>query len=85
MTTVFITYAVDCYKPEAASVGVFITFVRQIWGFIGPFWFPQAIDALGFGGTAGLFTGLVVAVSILPTILGTVVSLTRHTKRRAFL
>jgi hypothetical protein len=38
VTTVLITYAVDCYREEAASVGVFINFVRQIWGFIGPFW-----------------------------------------------
>lgn len=38
ITTVLITYAVDCYPQEAASVGVFITFVRQIWGFLGPFW-----------------------------------------------
>lgn len=38
VTTVLITYAVDCYPQEAASVGVFITFVRQIWGFLGPFW-----------------------------------------------
>lgn len=38
ITTVLITYAVDCYHDEAASIGVFITFVRQIWGFIGPFW-----------------------------------------------
>lgn len=38
VTTVMITYAVDCYREEAASVGVFITFVRQTWGFIGPFW-----------------------------------------------
>lgn len=38
VTTVLITYAVDCYPKEAASVGVFITFVRQIWGFLGPFW-----------------------------------------------
>jgi hypothetical protein len=38
VTTVLITYAVDCYREEAASVGVFITFVRQMWGFIGPFW-----------------------------------------------
>lgn len=37
-TTVLITYAVDCYREDAAGVGVFITFVRQIWGFIGPFW-----------------------------------------------
>lgn len=38
VTTVLITYAVDCYRKEAASIGVFITFVRQTWGFIGPFW-----------------------------------------------
>lgn len=38
VTTVMITYAVDCYREEAAGVGVFITFVRQMWGFIGPFW-----------------------------------------------
>lgn len=38
ITTVLITYAVDCYTEQAAAVGVFITFVRQMWGFIGPFW-----------------------------------------------
>lgn len=38
VTTVMVTYAVDCYPQEAASIGVFITFVRQIWGFLGPFW-----------------------------------------------
>src|SRR5205807_6566485 len=38
VTTVLITYAIDCYHEEAASIGVFISFVRQIWGFIGPFW-----------------------------------------------
>lgn len=32
VTTVMTTYAVDCYRQEAASVGVFISFVRQIWG-----------------------------------------------------
>ena len=39
VTTVLITYTVDCYQEESASIGVFITFVRQIWGFIGPFWY----------------------------------------------
>lgn len=39
VTTVLVTYAVDCYRQDASSVGVFITFVRQIWGFIGPFWY----------------------------------------------
>ena len=38
VTTVLLTYSVDCYLREASSVGVFIAFVRQCWGFIGPFW-----------------------------------------------
>jgi MFS family permease len=37
VTTVLVTYAIDCYPSEASSVGTFITFVRQTWGFIGPF------------------------------------------------
>jgi MFS family permease len=41
VTTILITYAVDCYRDEAASIGVFITFVRQTWGFIGPFWYAS--------------------------------------------
>lgn len=39
VTTVLVTYSVDCHRQDASSVGVFITFVRQIWGFIGPFWY----------------------------------------------
>jgi hypothetical protein len=38
VTTVLITYAVDCNPDDSASVGVFINFVRQEWAFIGPFW-----------------------------------------------
>jgi hypothetical protein len=38
ITTVLITYMVDCYRPDAAAVGVFIVLVRQMWGFIGSFW-----------------------------------------------
>lgn len=41
VTTVLITYSVETLDSEAASVGVFITFVRQIWGFIGPFWYAS--------------------------------------------
>lgn len=46
VTTVMITYAVDCYREDAASVGVFITFTRQVWGFIGPFWYVAPITIL---------------------------------------
>ena len=41
ITTVRITYTVYCHQEESASVGVSIAFVKQIWGFVGPFWFPQ--------------------------------------------
>lgn len=67
VTTINITYAVDCYRPDAASVGVFITFVRQIWGFIGPFWFPQLIEEVGWAGGAGVAIGMIAAVSVIPT------------------
>ncbi|KAK5215083.1 hypothetical protein LTR72_011837 [Exophiala xenobiotica] len=69
VTTVLITYAVDRYQEESASVGVFITFVRQIWGFIGPFWFPQMFENVGLYGSAGIATGLLVGVSWIPTIV----------------
>lgn len=69
ITTVMITYAVDCYREEAAAIGVLITFIRQTWGFIVPFWFPVAIAKTGFGASAGIAVALVVGVSIAPTVL----------------
>lgn len=41
VTTVLMTYCVDNYPHDAASVGVFVTLVRQVWGFIGPFWYVR--------------------------------------------
>lgn len=38
ITTVLVTYAVDCHQEHAASIGVFINLVRSTWGFIGE-WF----------------------------------------------
>ncbi|KAM5362143.1 hypothetical protein ACJA88_014161 [Fusarium oxysporum] len=38
-TTVLVTCAVDRHPQEAASIGVFVTFIRQVWAFIGPFWY----------------------------------------------
>ncbi|KUI69343.1 hypothetical protein VM1G_05060 [Cytospora mali] len=67
--TVLMTYAVDCYKEDAASIGAFITFIRQIWGFIGPFWFPQIITGLGYGATAGIASAMLIVVSVIPTLI----------------
>ncbi len=67
VTTVVTTYAVDCYREDAASVGVFINFVRQTWGFIGPFWINDMLQNVGFDGSAGITTALMVVVSLIPT------------------
>ncbi|CAI6093465.1 unnamed protein product [Clonostachys chloroleuca] len=69
VTTVSITYSVDCYPQDAAAIGVFVTFVRQIWGFIGPFWFPEMIAELGLGKSTAVSNALIVVASVFPTIL----------------
>ncbi|KAJ5357715.1 Major facilitator superfamily domain general substrate transporter [Penicillium brevicompactum] len=68
VTTVMITYAVDCFPQEAASIGVFVTFVRQIWGFLGPFWFSAMFENVGIAPSAGIGSAMVVVVSVIPTI-----------------
>lgn len=35
VTTVLVTYTVDCHHEHAASIGVFVNLVRSTWGFIG--------------------------------------------------
>ncbi|CAJ2504346.1 Uu.00g117400.m01.CDS01 [Anthostomella pinea] len=69
VTTVLITYAVDRNQSDSASVGVFITLVRQVWGFIGPFWFTDMILNTGYGASAGIATAMMVGVSVVPTVL----------------
>lgn len=43
VTTVLITYAVDCHPEESASIGVIITLIRQSLAFAGPFWYGDSI------------------------------------------
>jgi MFS family permease len=69
VTTVLVTYAVDCYPDEAGSIGVFVTFVRQTWGFIGPFWFPDMFETVGVANSAGVVAALVVGVSLVPVVV----------------
>jgi len=68
VTMALITYAIDFYHEEAATrIGVFISLVRQTWGFIGPFWFPQMFEDVGIAASAGVGTTLLVSVSRIPT------------------
>ncbi|KAJ7618024.1 major facilitator superfamily domain-containing protein [Roridomyces roridus] len=66
LTTVLTTYAVDCYRPDAAAVGVFTSFVRGIWGFIGPFWLPNLIAATSFKATGGIAAAFMVVLAAAP-------------------
>ncbi|EAT78828.2 hypothetical protein SNOG_13804 [Parastagonospora nodorum SN15] len=68
VTTTLIMYAVDCYPDEAGSIGVFITFVRHVWGFIGPFWFPDMFATVGIANSAGVVVALIIGVSLFPVI-----------------
>ncbi|KAG7416852.1 Efflux pump radE [Fusarium oxysporum f. sp. rapae] len=68
VTTVLISYAVDRHPQEAASIGVFVTFIRQVWAFIGPFWFPPMFTSVGLAASSGIAAGLIIAVSVIPTI-----------------
>ncbi|QDS68783.1 hypothetical protein FKW77_005684 [Venturia effusa] len=68
ITTVMMTYAVDCHPDQSSSIGVFVNLVRSTWAFIGPFWFPDMIESLGVAASCGLMAGLIVAASVLPTI-----------------
>ncbi len=67
VTTVMTTYAIDCFPSDAAAIGVFINFVRQTWGFLGPFWFSEMIQEVGLKASAGIATGMIVGVSMIPT------------------
>ncbi|KAL4896853.1 major facilitator superfamily domain-containing protein [Aspergillus ambiguus] len=69
VTTVMVTYAVDSYPQDAGSVGVLITFVRQIWGFIGPFWFPDMFENVGVAAGSGVTSALMFVFSFLLTIV----------------
>ncbi|KAF4255010.1 hypothetical protein KXV68_009526 [Aspergillus fumigatus] len=68
-TTTVITYAVDNYPQDSGSVGVFITFVRQMWGFIGPFWFPDMFTNVGVAASSAVTSSLLFVLSFLFTVL----------------
>ncbi|KAK6393397.1 hypothetical protein LTR65_002688 [Meristemomyces frigidus] len=69
VTTVIVTYAVDCHTEHAASIGVFVNVIRSTWGFIGPFWFPDMLAGLGPSGSGGVMAGVIFACSWLPIAL----------------
>ncbi|KAF7197026.1 Efflux pump vrtL [Pseudocercospora fuligena] len=69
VTTVLVTYAIDCHVEHSASIGVFVNAIRSTWGFIGPFWFPDMLAALGGSGSGGLMAGLIFVLSWMPIVI----------------
>ncbi|OKL58282.1 hypothetical protein UA08_06752 [Talaromyces atroroseus] len=69
VTTVLTTYAVDVHPGDAASIGVFVNFIRSEWGFIGPFWFPRMFDEVGVAASSGVIAALIVGVCLVPTVM----------------
>jgi hypothetical protein len=68
ITTVLVTYAVDCHPDQSSSIGVFVNVVRSTWGFIGPFWFPSMIQKIGIAGSCGLMAGIIFVAGVLPIV-----------------
>ncbi|OCK78496.1 MFS general substrate transporter [Lepidopterella palustris CBS 459.81] len=69
ITTVLVTFAVDCHQEHSSSIGVFVNLVRSTWGFIVPFWSPNMITSIGMSGSGGLMAGLIFACSVVPVVL----------------
>ncbi|KAJ5628763.1 hypothetical protein N7490_010991 [Penicillium lividum] len=67
-TTILTTFAVESKWERAAEVGVFINACRQIYGFLGPFYFPDMFAALGLGGAAGVMVAIIAGCSLCPMI-----------------
>ncbi|KAH8892862.1 putative MFS transporter [Thozetella sp. PMI_491] len=68
-TTIFFTYGVEKNIARSGEVGVALVMVRQIWSFIGPFWFPAMFASIGLRGSAALCSALMVVFSGLVMVI----------------
>ncbi|KAE8372402.1 major facilitator superfamily domain-containing protein [Aspergillus bertholletiae] len=68
LATILISFAVDCYKDQSTDIGVFVNFVRHIYGFIGPFYFPPMFKTLNLGGAAGVMCAIIGVCALAPVI-----------------
>lgn len=70
VSTVLITYAIDTSPSQASDISLFVTLVRQVLGFVGPFYFPPMLEnlVLEIQGTYCVLAGIVVVFAVAPTI-----------------
>ncbi|KAJ5933639.1 hypothetical protein N7454_005968 [Penicillium verhagenii] len=78
-TTILTTFAVESKWERAAEVGVFINALRQVYGFLGPFYLPHMFSSLGFGGAAGVMVAIIAGCSLCPIIAVQVTATRRAT------
>ncbi|KAE8354365.1 major facilitator superfamily domain-containing protein [Aspergillus coremiiformis] len=68
LTTILISFAVDSYKDQSTDIGVFSNFVRHVYGFIGPFYFPSMFKRLNMGGAAGIMCAIIGVCALVPVV-----------------
>lgn len=83
ITTTLITYAVDCCPLRSSEVGLFVNLLRQIWGFIGPFYIPLMFETLNFAATAGVFCAIIAVAGWMPVAVLHWLNRTRKVAREA--
>lgn len=68
VTTVLITYSIDSRPQRASEIVLFITVLRQVFGFVGPFYFPHMFENpnLRIKNTYGLLAALVGGGGLIP-------------------
>ncbi|EIW84530.1 MFS general substrate transporter [Coniophora puteana RWD-64-598 SS2] len=64
-STMCVTYAIESYRSETKDVSVFISFVRQIYGFIAPFYLSVAYTNMGDLPASALWAGLTAFAMLL--------------------
>lgn len=71
VSSISIAFAIDTNPRLASDISLFVTLVRQVLGFVGPFYFPPMIDnpRLGIRGCYGILASIVFALGFIPTIL----------------
>lgn len=58
VTTTMITYAIDSDTKNATHISLFIVWLRQVIGFVGPFYFTAMFDNLGFAKSFGIMAAI---------------------------
>ncbi|KAG7660342.1 uncharacterized protein J8A68_006152 [[Candida] subhashii] len=68
LTSPLIAFSMDTDPVNASQIALFMTFVRQFLGFIGPFYYPTMFENMGFTKAYGTMAGLMAAIGFVPVL-----------------